>query len=354
MIRRWIRRLHLWTGLATCLLLLVFALTGAALVYKVAYWRLVYPELRGPVPAFAPDDVAAAVRAAEVTFGASLRTVKLPEPGIAAYHLYLEEGEAFVAPSSHAVIDRWRPAERVMGWVFDLHAHLLAGEAGERVGGAVGLLGAFLALSGMVLWWPARRRFSPRALVPRGLSRRELLVWHRHLGALASPILLVVLFSAGGLVFYDAAGSILGALFGGGDGAVVESPAPSPPTVSGPLTGALVERAHAAFPDARVVFYYPPAAASDVHRFRMRRPCELHPNGRTYVSVDAAGRVTAATDACAAGAGVRALHALYPFHSGKALGAVYKGVLLFGALALASLSVSGALSYGRRLFARTG
>lgn len=263
---------------------------------------------------------------------------------MAAYHLYLDDGEAFLSAVDHRVIDRWRPSERVTSLLFDLHAHLMAGEAGERVGGVVGLLGIVLAATGLVLWWPARRRFSLRSLVPRDLSRRSLLVWHRDLGAATSPILLVLLLTGSGLVFYGTAQSLLNGLFGdevpsaaapAGD----RGPSPTPPDA------ALLARVDATFPDARVVFYYPPRGGVTIHRFRLKRPCELHPNGRSYVSLDRSGELLEATDACAAPPGERTVHAFYPLHAGKADSAVYKLVVLLGAVALAVLSASGAVTY---------
>ena len=46
--RRLIRQLHVWVGLVLSLVLFVFGVTGTALVYKEAYWRLAYPALRLP------------------------------------------------------------------------------------------------------------------------------------------------------------------------------------------------------------------------------------------------------------------------------------------------------------------
>jgi uncharacterized iron-regulated membrane protein len=326
----------------------VLAVTGGALVYKEAYWRLVYPELRAPAPALTAVDHAAAFAAARDRFGEVLRTVKLPEPGVPAYHLYLADGEAFLAVGDHHLIDRWRPLERPMGLLFDLHAHLMAGEAGERVGGVVALLGVLLAATGLVLWWPARRRFSARNLAPRDLSRRALLLLHRDIGALASPVLLLVLLTGSGLVFYRAAERMLNGVFGD---AVPKSAEPAGPTdLSGSIAdAAVVAGAEAAFPGARIVFYYPPRDGATVHEFRLKQPCEMHPNGRSYAYLDGKGRVLGRIDACALPPGERAVQAFYPLHAGKAGSGAYKLLVLLGALALAVLAGSGVMIYFRRI-----
>ena len=334
-------------GLALSLLLFVLGVTGSALVYKEAYWRAVYPQLRVPEPVLGVHDHAAAIAAARREFGASLRSVKLPEPGVPAYHLYLTDGEAFLAAHDHQVVDRWRASERLMSSLFDLHAHLLAGERGERVGGVVGLLGTVLALTGLVLWWPARRRFSLRHAFPVGRSRARLIQWHRDLGVLATPILLVLLLSGSGIVFYSTAGALLNGIFGDRPPAVAAAPTGGSPVAL--ADAALLMRVNEEFPRARLVFYYPPAPGARYSEFRLKQPCELHPNGRSYLYLDAAGRVLRKTDACAAAPGERALHALYPLHSGKTPSDFYRFLTFLGGIALAALSLSGVWAYVRQL-----
>lgn len=326
---------------------MVLGATGSALVYKEAYWRLVHPELREQPTQVTAADHAAAIATARAEFGKELRSVKLPEPGVAAYHLYLTDGEAFLAIDDHRVIDRWRPLERPMALLFDLHAHLMAGEAGERVGGVVGLLGTFMVLTGVYLWWPARRRFRLRTLVPTGFARRKVLPSHRDLGLVTAPILLVLLLTGAGIVFYGAAGAILNG--------VLPGPAPRPegaPEVSGPApagpgptaSAALLDAAATTFSDARIVFYYPPGD-DGLHGFRMKRPCEIHPNGRTFVYMTGAGRVLRSVDACGQPAGQRALYSVYPLHSGKTDSGTYKLLVFLGGLALTLISATGAASY---------
>lgn len=346
--RRLIRLAHVYTGLVLSLLLLVLALTGSALVYKEAYWKLVYPELRGPdiQPGAAAD--ASAIAAAMAAFGDRLRSVKMPEPGVPAYHLYLDGGEAFLSAHDHRVIDSWTPRERLMPLLFDVHAHLMAGERGERVGGIVGLLGVVLAATGLVLWWPARRRLRPRTLLPRDLARRTLLVWHRDLGAVAAPLLLLLLLTGSGLVFYETARTILNGAFGAAAAASV-APQGRGDIAPTALDARRMARVEAAFPDARVVFYYPPRAGATVHGFRLKRPCELHPNGRSYVYLDLAGDPVQTIDACALAPGDRAANAIYPLHAGKTESGAYRLIVFLGGIVLALLSFTGVVTYLQQL-----
>lgn len=349
-VRPLVRAAHLYAGLALSVVLFVLAVTGSALTYKEAYWRWAYPELRVAEPgAVAAEELERGIEVAHDRFGDRLRSLKLPEPGVPAYHLYLTDGEAFMTVGDHAVLDTWGPRDRVMSFLFDLHAHLLAGERGERVGGLIGLLGALMVLTGVYLWWPARRRFRWANALPSGWVRRRMIAWHRDLGLLASPILLILCLTGGGIVFYAQAGAILNGLFG--DPPLPPEPAPALAAARpAPLPEAsLLARIGEELPDARLVFYYPPPPGSGVYGFRLQRPCELHPNGRSYVYLDAAGRTLQRTDACSLPPGERALHAIYPLHAGKAGSDVYKLLVFLGGLALAAVSFSGAVAYGRKL-----
>lgn len=346
--RRLIRQVHAYVGLVLSFLLLVFAITGSALVYKEAFWRLTYPELRIPQPQLTPDQMARAFASAEEAFGSRLRSIKLPEPGVPALHLYLESGEAFLSAENYRVIDEWGVRDRPMAWLFDLHAHLMAGESGEIFGGWISLLGVLLAVTGLVLWWPARRQFRWRNLLPLGWHRRDLIAWHRDLGLVFTPLLLVLLLSAAGLVFYTAAGTMLNALFGDESPAVFVAEAP--PVESPPLADAAVlEEVERQFPDARIVFYYPAREGNAFHEFRLKQPCELHPNGRSYLYVSLQGEVMERIDPCLYGPGEKVLHSTYPLHAGKADSQIYKFLVFLGGLVLAALAGSGFLAYARKL-----
>lgn len=335
-------------GLILSVLLFMFGLTGSVLVYKDAYWRLAYPELRIGDVDLPIERHAEALVAARQEFGDAVRSFKFPEPGVPAYHLYLTSGEAFLAADDARIIDQWTARERPMALLFDLHAHLMAGETGELVGGVIALFASFLVISGVLLWWPARRHFRLGNLVPRDGSKRTLLLSHRDLGAVATPVLLVLLLSGAGLVFYSTAQRLLNGAFG--------DEVPTLPVLSGPtdLAGtvagaAILHAAQAAMPDARLVFYYPPGEGKTMHEFRVKRPCELHPNGRSYIYLSGDGTLLGTVDACANPPGERGVQAFYPLHAGKTGSTVYKFLAFLGGLALALLSGTGALSYLKRI-----
>ncbi|MGB4248033.1 MAG: PepSY-associated TM helix domain-containing protein [Pseudohongiellaceae bacterium] len=354
---RLIRQLHLYTGLTLSLVLFLIALSGAALLYKLEYWQLQYPALRGVDALPGSDNQAQAIAAASRLFGDRLESLKMPEPGVSAYHAYLaDHGEALMTIDTHALIDEWQLRDRLMGVLFDIHVHLMAGETGELVAGGIGLVAAVMAITGLALWWPTRRAFRWRSLWPGGWQRRHLLAWHRDMGMVLSPLLLVFLLTGSGMVFYAQVQSLLNGLFG--DPVPTVAPASAAKPVVNPETSSqqplpsarTLAAVNAVFPDARLMFYYTDALAQGYHRFRLRRACELHPNGLTFIYTNAvSGDIAHTSDACAMPPGERLTRMIYPLHAGKAGTETWRFLGLITALVLVGLSLSGVATYIQRI-----
>jgi uncharacterized iron-regulated membrane protein len=351
-----LRALHRWLGLALAVIVFSVAVSGALLLFRDPYYRAVYPALGAPMTAMS-DTRADVLRTIESRWrDEGVRVVKFPRPGTNVFHVWLGDGtEAFVHPRDGAVIDRWRWHSRLPAFLFELHAHLLGDRAATVVNGIAALLVAFMALTGVVFWWPARRgAFRLRAAVPRRTTPGDLLRSHAAVGALA--VLPVLLFAVTGaaIVFYDPAAAAMGRLF---DRRPAEEPtarvaprdAPSQPWE------AVLATLDATFPEGETVFYYPGSPADARLQFRKRLPGEWHPNGRSYVLIDPyEGAVVQAIDARAQGAGTRLMHAVYPLHAAKVGGVPMVALGAFAAVALAWLGAGGAWSYaGRRLAARS-
>ncbi len=68
---------------------------------------------------------------------------------------------------------------RVMEWFVDLHANLLAGQLGREINGVAAFLVTVLVLTGLVIWWPGRRRWRRSLIVVRPTRTRRF-SWHFH------------------------------------------------------------------------------------------------------------------------------------------------------------------------------
>jgi uncharacterized iron-regulated membrane protein len=224
--------------------------------------------------------------------------------------VWLADGsEAFVHPRTAAVIDRWHPSERLPALLFELHAHLLADRGGTVVNGVAALLVVFMALTGLLLWWPARRgTFRLRRLLPRRTTPGELLRSHAAVGAVAALPVLVFAATGALIVFYDPAAALMSAVLD-------RKPSLEPSARVVPRHTAhrgwpeILAALDRTFPEGRTVFFYPGGGENARLMFRKQLPGEWHPNGRSYVLVDPyTAQVVQAIDARAQGPGTRLMH----------------------------------------------
>jgi uncharacterized iron-regulated membrane protein len=352
--RRWRPALalaHRLLGLVVSLWLLLLGTTGALLAFKEDWLRLVQPGAAGPPlsgEVLSAPGLARRAAAAEAAFGVErVRSVVLAGPSIALDQVYLRDhaGGGYLDPTTGAVVARWAEGQRIVDVLFDLHHRLLLGEAGKKAVGVVGLLGAALVLSGLVLSWPALRRLRG-TMWPRTATRSALLVAHRELGLVAALPLLVLLLTGAAVVFPVTARILLG---GAPAPAAPTSKATAPSAAPGIAWEAVFATTLERFPEAspRVVAW--PQAPGGPATVRLRQQAEWHPNGRTAVRVTAAGTLLNAHDAVVAPLADRLVYTAYPVHAAKVGGLPYRSLVALAGVALALLSAYGAIGYTRHL-----
>ncbi len=177
----WLRKalfqVHLWTGLAIGLYLVLLSVTGSALVYRVELER----AFQTPKPAFEPnrarlsqDDLKAA--AARVYPGWEVTRVgtriSRRNPTI---EIWLEKDgqkkERLFNPYTGDDLGDAIPARvEALNWVAELHDELLLGELGGRINAVGSGVSAVLVLTGIVIWWPGVRNWRRGLTVKRGVS----------------------------------------------------------------------------------------------------------------------------------------------------------------------------------------
>lgn len=342
-----LRQLHAWTGLALSLFIAALALSGSLLVFKAEWLKLTVP---GAAQAVDPEPalLARGVLAAERAFGRDqVRSVMFASPEFGLHQVYLkDEGGAYLDPDTGAVVRRWAKNERFVDWLFDFHHHLLAGETGTKVSGAIGLAAAVLALTGVVVWWPAARSFRGR-VTPQSLTKRaHLLAAHRDLGVMATPVLMVLLLTGSSVALHELVQPVFDRLLGEGRKPEAVSVA-SAEAVAWP---AALAAAQARFPEAQLrLAAWPKGEAAPVS-VRLRQPGEWHANGRTVAAVDpGSGRLVSAYDAMTDAGGPRAYNAMWPVHASRVGGLAWKLLAFLGGLALTALSLFGAEAFRRKL-----
>lgn len=80
---------------------------------------------------------------------------------------------------------------QLVEWLVDLHDNLFSGQVGRKINGVGALLLGVLIVTGLVLWWPGRRRWIQSLMVRR--SAPQSIVWQLHsaLGIWSAWILVV-------------------------------------------------------------------------------------------------------------------------------------------------------------------
>lgn len=332
-----LRKLHAWAGLGLCLILATLALSGSALVFKPQWLRLTVPGA-DQIVTVTPQMAAEAMVHAESQFP-NLRSVTFAGPEIGLHQVNLKGGGGYLRPDGVAV-QSWAKNERFVDWVFDLHHHLLNGDTGQMVAGFAGLGALVLSITGLILWWPARRSFSWRVTPAAGPGRAPWLSAHRNVGVIAAPVLLVILMTGAPV----ALGEQTGKLFGFERSAPVEAKAAP---VDWP---AALAAAQARFPDASLRSASLPQNGRAV-TVRLRQPQEWHVNGRTMVHLDpATSQVLSVEDAFQQSGVEQVFNGLWPVHASRVGGIAWKLATLLGGLSLLALSLYGAESYRRKLF----
>ena len=177
----WLRRasfqIHLWTGLALGLYVVVLSLTGSLLVYRIEIneWlgtpRVTLDERATPMTA---DEIrAAAARAypgwtvtqvyeGRYEAGPGRRRRAPPDP---TAEVLLERGDEskdrLFNPYTGADLgDSTTKSQLTLLWVVDLHNDLLMERpTGTRVNGWLSLLFTLLVVTGAIVWWPGIARW---------------------------------------------------------------------------------------------------------------------------------------------------------------------------------------------------
>ena len=237
-------------------------------------------------------------------------------------------------------VTRWASQwERPELWIFDFHHHLFAGDSGEWVIGIAGLAGLFFVISGAILWWRTRKTFQLR-LWPKRMSRPSIVMHHRDLGIIATPLLLISIVTGTMMIFRPFAMVMIAPFGSPAEAAKAIEP---PKYKGGPLVGkpdytAMLAEARRRFPDAEFRILSLPRKPGDPISLRMRQQAEWLPNGRSTLWFDAAnGELLGVRDALAMPSGAQAFNMAFPIHASKVGGWTWRIALTFSGLAMTML-----------------
>ena len=340
-----LRTAHAWAGAVLSFLIALLGLSGALLVFKKDYLKLVFPQAREPV-SLAPESLGPVIDRIDAEYSSQgLQYISLGDAGFGLHKAVFKDGGGAYLDAQGETVARWAKNGRPEDWLFDLHHYLLAGETGKLVAGLAGGAAILLCITGLVIVWPSLRMFAWRVW-PKTVQRRDLLAQHRDLGVIfALPILLIV-FTGFSMVYSGPVRAALNVL-------TVSRPAPPPerPAAGDGITDwtAALTVAAERFPGAVPRLASPPRAEGSPASLRLRQPAEWHQNGRTYVFMDPATNLPAGTvDGMALSRADRIFNALYPLHSAGIGGRLYDLLSFLTGLALTVLGLAGTWTFLRK------
>ena len=202
--RRAIFQVHLWTGLALGLYIVVLSATGSALVYRrelVARFRTPIPAVDQKAQPLSIDEVRSIVereypgyRITDIKEAITRRT--------AVVNVYVErDGETkerlFNPYTGEDLGDAFTRGERAVLWTVRLHDDLLYGTSGRYWNGVASAFVTLLCLTGAVVWWPGSSRWR-RSLIVRAGSGWRRLTWDLHSAMGAWLFLFILMWGVSG------------------------------------------------------------------------------------------------------------------------------------------------------------
>jgi uncharacterized iron-regulated membrane protein len=185
----WLRRalfqLHLWSGIAVGLYILLISVTGSVLVYRNELYRAATPEpiiSKDSGPRLTDDQLTEA--AGRLYPGYRVTRIGRAPNLDQAVDVWLRQGNTvkkrlFDVRSGSDLGNSYSTSFWLVSELLDLHDNLLAGSSGRTVNGAGALALLAVAVTGMAIWWPGITKWRRSLTLHRGMGWKRL-TWHLH------------------------------------------------------------------------------------------------------------------------------------------------------------------------------
>ena len=199
--------MHLWSGVAVGLYIVMMSVTGSVLVYSNELYTAATPApilSKGSGPRLTDAQLAEAARRLYPGYRvANIGRARNPDEAV---DIWLRGGnrpkQRLFDPRSGADLGDSVPLGIwLISRTIDLHDDLLAGPTGRKVNalGALALL--LMAMTGLAIWWPGIRAWRGSLTLHRGVGWKRG-IWHSHS--------MIGFWSLGFLVVFGVSGAYLG------------------------------------------------------------------------------------------------------------------------------------------------
>lgn len=352
--RKIILNLHLYASLSVGVFVVLLGITGSIMAFEPELIRVFHPGLSYVKPqskALSLADISAAVTKAFPN-GHIQGYVLSTSPDF-SYQVATDQGLVYLNQYSGEILGVQRApgfVEGTLNFIHQAHQRLAMTshpQAGEEIIKWVGVIMLFLLLSGLYLWWPAKRIKVQR----RASSRRFWFDLHNTVG-IFSLVFLLALTITGVVIgfeekttpwFYRMTATQPLLIYNRSNRFEVT------PAGTKPITpDQAVAIASTALPGAAPFMVNIPGPKG-VYTIRSRYPEDRTTGGRSQVIVDQySGKVLAAEGSRTAPAGSRLITANRAIHTGDIFGIPSKAVMSLTSLMLVMQLVSGVLMWWKR------
>jgi uncharacterized iron-regulated membrane protein len=185
----WLRKalfqLHLWSGIAIGLYILMISVTGSVLVYRNELYRAATPKpiiSKASEPKLTDDQLTdAAIHLYPDYKVVNLIRARNPDQAV---DVWLRHGDdlkqRLFDPRSGSDLGESVPTSIwLVSNLLELHDNLLAGPTGRRVNGIGAIAIIALLATGLVIWWPGIKTWRRSLVLHRGVGWKRL-TWHLH------------------------------------------------------------------------------------------------------------------------------------------------------------------------------
>lgn len=182
-LRKALFQIHLWSGIAISLYIVIVATTGAVLVFRPDIERAIFPHLFAATAGEPADAGEVLERVAGAFPGRRIYWMEAPtreRPTTLASVEGVGSGEQLLLldPVTTQILGEL-PKLPSLTTLHNLHASLIRGRTGRLVNGVASLLLLVMCATGVVIWWPGAAAWRSGFIVNFGRSWRRI-NWELH------------------------------------------------------------------------------------------------------------------------------------------------------------------------------
>lgn len=353
--RKLLFKLHLYLSLIAGVFVIILGITGSIMAFEPELDHVFHPALTYVKPqpkALSLAEISTAVTKAFP--GARIRTYLLSTSPDISYQVVTNQGLTYVNQYTGEILGTQKEPDFINSALNFIHqAHLRLAirnqsDTGKAVIKWVGMVTLFLLLSGLYLWWPAKR-----ITIKKGTSSQRF--WfdlHNTIGIFSLVFLLALVITGAILGFEDKTTPWFYQITGTQplivyNRALKFEVAPTPNAK--PITpDQAVEIARTALPGAAPFAVNVPGP-KDTYAIRARYPEDRTSGGRSQVIIDPyTGKVLAAEGSRSAPTGSRLVTTNRAIHTGDIFGIPSKIMMSLASLMLVAQLMSGVLMWWKR------